>query len=69
MIQYGGLLGSITEAVDIQAELDCSPERAFAIQREGLRRDWLTTAAGNVVYAWTSVRAGRDLARYPPCSW
>ena len=33
-MRYGGLLGAITEAVDIQAELDCSAEQAHAIQRE-----------------------------------
>ena len=34
MTQYGGLLGAITEAADIQAELDCSAEKAHAVQRE-----------------------------------
>ena len=34
MTRYGGLLGAITEAVDIQAELDCSAEQAHAVQRE-----------------------------------
>jgi hypothetical protein len=33
-MKYGGLLGAITEAVDIQAEHDCSAEEAHAIQRE-----------------------------------
>ena len=31
---YGGLLGAITEAVNIQAELDCSSEQAHAVQQE-----------------------------------
>jgi hypothetical protein len=34
MTRYGGLLGVITEAVDTQAELDCSTEQAHAVQRE-----------------------------------
>jgi hypothetical protein len=60
MIQYGGLLGSITESVDIQAELDCSPERAFAIQREraAARLAEIEQAAGNVVYG-VDFRKGR----------
>jgi hypothetical protein len=33
-MKYGGLLGAITEAVDIQAEQDCSADEAHAIQRE-----------------------------------
>ena len=32
--QYGGLLDAITEAVDIQAELDCSVEQARVVQQE-----------------------------------
>jgi hypothetical protein len=34
MTQYGGLLGALAEAADIQAEQDCSAEEAHAIQRE-----------------------------------
>ena len=34
MAQYGGILGALVEAVDIQAERDCSAEEAHAIQRE-----------------------------------
>ena len=34
--QYGGLLDAITEAVDIQAELDCSVEQARVVSN-GLR--------------------------------
>ena len=34
MTQYSGLLGALSEAVDIQAEQDCSAEEAHAIQRE-----------------------------------
>lgn len=33
-MKYGGLLGALAEAVDIQAEQDCSAEQAHAIQRE-----------------------------------
>ncbi|QHO76794.1 hypothetical protein ACH79_33360 [Bradyrhizobium sp. CCBAU 051011] len=60
MIQYGGLLGAITEAVDIQAELDCSPERAFAIQREraAARLAEIEEPASNVVYG-VDFRKGR----------
>ena len=32
--QYGGLLDAITEAVDIQAELDCSVEQARVVQHQ-----------------------------------
>jgi hypothetical protein len=50
--QYGGLLGAITEAVDIQAELDCSPEQAHAVQRERAAGRLAKTQepASNVVY-------------------
>ena len=34
MTRYGGILGALAEAVDIQAEHDCSAEEAHAIQRE-----------------------------------
>ena len=34
--QYGGLLDAITEAVDIQAELDCSVEQARVVQQRVL---------------------------------
>lgn len=49
---YGGLLGAISEAVDIQAELDCSPEQAHAIQREraAARLSKIEEPAGNIVY-------------------
>lgn len=33
-MKYGGILGALAEAVDIQAEHDCSAEEAHAIQRE-----------------------------------
>jgi len=32
-MKYSGLLGALAEAVDIQAEHDCSAEEAHAIQR------------------------------------
>jgi hypothetical protein len=49
---YGGLLGAIAEAVDIQAELDCSAEHAHAIQRQraAARLGKGQEPAGNVVY-------------------
>lgn len=34
MTKYGGILGALSEAVNIQAEHDCSAEEAHAIQRE-----------------------------------
>jgi hypothetical protein len=50
--RYGGLLGAITEAVDIQAELDCSAEQAHAVQRERAAARLAKTEelASNVVY-------------------
>ena len=49
---YGGLLGAITEAVDIQAELDCSTEQAHAIQRQraAARLAKIEEPVSNVVY-------------------
>lgn len=57
---YGGLLGAIAEAVDIQAELDCSTERARAIQRqrEAARLAKTQRPVSNVVY-------GVDFKRKP----
>jgi len=51
-LQYGGLLGAITEAVDIQAELDCSAEKAHAVQRERAAARLAKTQepASNIVY-------------------
>jgi hypothetical protein len=50
--QYGGLLGAITEAVEIQAELDCSAEHAYAVQREraAARLAKMQEPISNVVY-------------------
>ena len=52
MTRYGGLLGAITEAVDIQAELDCSAEQAHAVQREraAARLAKTQAPASNIVY-------------------
>jgi hypothetical protein len=52
MTRYGGLLGAISEAVDIQAELDCSAEQAHAVQRERAAARLAKTEepTGNVVY-------------------
>jgi hypothetical protein len=49
--QYGGLLGAIAEAVDIQAELDCSAEHAHAVQKQrASARLPKEEPASNVVY-------------------
>jgi hypothetical protein len=58
--QYGGLLGAITEAVDIQAELDCSAEQAHAVQRERAAARLAKTQepTSNVVYG-VDFRKGR----------
>lgn len=52
MTRYGGLLGAITEAVDIQAELDCSAEQARAVQRErsAARLAKTEVPVSNIVY-------------------
>jgi hypothetical protein len=57
---YGGLLGAISEAVDIQAELDCSTEQAHAIQRQRAAARLAKTqeSVGNIVYG-VDFRKGR----------
>jgi len=52
MTGYGGLLGAITEAVDIQAELDCSAEQAHAVQgeRAAARLAKTQEPVSNIVY-------------------
>ena len=34
MSEHRGLLGAITEALELQQQLGCSPDEAFAIQQQ-----------------------------------
>jgi hypothetical protein len=53
MSEHRGLLGAITEALELQQQLGCSPDEAFAIQRqraaERLKEYELENAPTNIV--------------------
>ena len=67
--QYGGLLDAITEAVDIQAELDCSVEQARVVQHQPAKPQPKPDIKAVPVQPRHHLAAARALSRSATTRW